>query len=106
MQEKAPGLLAEFTVLNDRRAIEIDSEDWLPASLGRILESHGYEGSEIGINFFTDASVLDRIGEKKILLFGPGEPSMAHKPNECVSIQKYKDAIQVLLELMQEQIPE
>lgn len=101
-QEREAGFTAEFAVLNDRRAIEIDSQDWLPSSLRRILRSHGYEGSNIGINFFTDASVLDRAGEKKILLFGPGEPSMAHKPNEYVSVKKYEDAIRVLQELMQQ----
>lgn len=105
-QEEVPGLKAEFFVLNDRRAIEIDSGSALPSVLRKILCSHGYGGSDIGINFFTDASVLDREGKKRILLFGPGDPSMAHKPNEYVSIKKYEDAIQVLLELMQEQIPE
>ena len=104
-QEKEPGFAAEFAVLNDRRAIEIDSLDWLPSTLRRLLQSYGYEGSDIGVNFFTDASVLDRAGEKKILLFGPGEPSMAHKPNEYVSVKKYEDAIRVMQELMR-QAPE
>lgn len=104
-QKKAPGLEAEFHVLNDRRAIHIDEGHWMPSALGSILRSHGYEGGPAGINFFTDASVLDRYDQKRILLFGPGEPSMAHRPNEYVHIKKYKDAILVLMEFMQECIP-
>ena len=50
----------------------------------------------VGLNFFTDASVLDRKGERDILLVGPGEPSMAHQPNEYVEIKKYEDAIRIL----------
>lgn len=103
-QKTVPGLRAEFEILNERRAIMIDSQHPMTSALRRIVRSYGYEGSDIGINFFTDASVLDRKDEKRILLFGPGEPSMAHKPNEHVSIKKYTDAVHVLLKFMQESI--
>lgn len=101
-QKTAPGLEADFRVQNDRRAIEIEKDHPMPSALRKIIRAHGYDGDEVGICFFTDASVLDREGEKKILLFGPGDPSMAHKPNEYVIIKKYEDAILILQELMQD----
>lgn len=101
-QKITPGLEAEFNVLNDRRAIKIDSQHPMTLALRKILRSYGYEGNDIGLNFFTDASILDRYDKKQILLFGPGEPSMAHKPNEYVDIKKYTDAIHILMEFMQE----
>lgn len=90
----------EFCSLNDRRAIEIDSNDKMVSELREIARRYGYAEGDTGVNFFTDASILDRYDEKKILLFGPGEPSMAHQSNEYVSIRKYEDAIQILSELM------
>lgn len=85
-----------FTALNDRRAIEIPDSHPMTEGMRKILKENGYGGEKLGINFFTDASVLDREDKKKILLFGPGEPFMAHKPNEYVEITKYEDAIMVL----------
>ena len=89
-------LKAEFEILNDRRAIEISDEHPMVSSMRKLLIERGYEGSDVGISFFTDASVLDRDAEKAILLFGPGDPSMAHRPNEYVETEKYLDAIEVL----------
>ena len=83
-------------MLNDRRAIEISSSHPMVKLLGKELREAGYEEADLGINFFTDGSVLDRNGERDILLFGPGEPSMAHKPNEYVEIEKYEAAIRIL----------
>ena len=91
-----PRFDASFCALNDRRAIEIDAGHPMTEGLGRQIKEAGYEGALLGLNFFTDASVLDRKGERDILLFGPGEPSMAHQPNEYVEIKKYEDAIRIL----------
>ena len=86
----------DFKVLNDRRAIEISRDHLMVKALGKKLQESGCGEDVLGINFFTDASVLDRKGERDILLFGPGEPSMAHKPNEYVEIGKYEAAIRIL----------
>ena len=96
LQKEDPRFDASFRALNDRRAIEIDAGHPMTEGLGRQIKEAGYEGALLGLNFFTDASVLDRKGERDILLFGPGEPSMAHQPNEYVEIKKYEDAIRIL----------
>ena len=91
-------LSGKFTALNDRRAIEIDGNHPMTAGIRGLLKKSGYTGEDLGINFFSDASVLDRAGEKDILLFGPGDPAMAHQPNEFVETGKYQDAIIILQE--------
>ena len=95
-KECDPRFEGRFTALNNRRAIEIPDTHPMTSGLREMIREHGYSGDNIGINFFTDASVLDREDHKKILLFGPGEPAMAHKPNEYVEINKYEDAIMIL----------
>lgn len=98
-QAEASALRAVFTLLNHRRAFEIDEEDKTVVSMVRLLQTHGYAGSALGINFFTDASVLARTAlDKRVLLFGPGEPAMAHQPNEYVELKQYLDAIEILKE--------
>lgn len=101
MEEEKSGdtrLSGQFTALNDRRAIEIPGSHPMTAGIRGLLKEAGYTGEDLGINFFSDASVLDRAGEKDILLFGPGDPAMAHQPNEFVEIGKYQDAIRILQE--------
>ena len=41
-----------------------------------------------------------------VLLFGPGEAGMAHKPNERVEIEKYQKSIQVLMDLIASEVDE
>lgn len=96
LQKKKPGLQAEWKFLNDRRAFEISSEDPDVARLRSLLQKKGYPGGDVGINFFTDASVLAKDRPKqRVLLFGPGEPALAHQPNEYVEIESYLDAIEI-----------
>ena len=57
----------------------------------------------VGINFFTDASIIAAdLPEAQILLFGPGEPFMAHKPNEYVDLEKYVKAIHIFRHLIED----
>lgn len=93
-------IFASFEVMNGRRAIEIEKGHEMVEGIRGLLKGMGYEGADTGINFFTDASVLDKVGHKNILLFGPGDPTLAHKANEYVSIEKYEDAIRILQKFM------
>lgn len=87
----------DVQVLNERRAIELVEENVWLKYFKECLEQEGEKPEEIGINYFTDASILTRrCKEMAILLFGPGEPHMAHKPNEYVEIEKYKEYIRLL----------
>lgn len=97
LQRENRELQAEWIILNDRRAFEIASDDPAVAGLRHFIQKRGYEGKDIGINFFTDASVLARNRmEQKVILFGPGDPRLAHKPDEYVEIEYYLKAIEIL----------
>lgn len=84
-------------ILNERRAIELaEDNEWLEY-FKECLKKDGENPEEIGINYFTDASILTKkYNEMPVLLFGPGEPHMAHKPNEYVEIKKYEKYIRLL----------
>lgn len=102
LQKEAPLLTARFEPLTNRRAFEISDEDADVAALRGLLKGQGYQGENIGIKFFTDASIFAaKEPERRVLLLGPGDPSMAHQPNEYVEIQKYLDCIEVLQKYVQ-----
>ena len=92
----APGLDLEFERLNERRAIEIDCGHPQVGRLQSLLRLAGCDETPIGISFFTDASILDRDDGMDICLFGPGDPALAHQPDEYVRIDRYYDAIRIL----------
>lgn len=89
-----------FKAENNRRAIEIEEDHEKVCQLKEILGRKELNEESIGINFFTDASILaEHDLEQKVLLFGPGKPNLAHQPNEYVEIEAYLTAVEVLTEM-------
>lgn len=93
-------LKTEFTVENERMAIETAPDDlWLRKT--EWVERCMYlSASQTGINYFTDASILAE-GKKDlpVILLGPGEPFLAHKPDKYVELKKYLQFIEFLNKL-------
>lgn len=99
LKQEKPALDMRFEVMNQRRAIEIAQEEREVQKLRQMIEKRGYQPKPIGINYFTDASILAQNElTQKVLICGPGEPELAHQPNEYVEIRKYLDYIEVLKE--------
>lgn len=91
---------SSFSVENNRRAIEISEDCREMKRLKNLLSEKKLSQERIGINFFTDASVMaEKDLEKKILLFGPGKPELAHQPNEYVELEAYFQAVEILMEM-------
>lgn len=104
-ERKTEGLLqVEYELKNNRRAIEVGEDAPIVRRLKRCMEKEGIPPKATGISFFTDASIMVKDQpEAQVLLFGPGEPSMAHKPNEWVDLEHYEKAIRVLEHFLEEQ---
>lgn len=100
-QETDGELEVEVHINNDRQAIEIPSNHRWLKKLQWELKLAKLPKERIGINYFTDASILAKgIPTTPVLLFGPGQPEMAHKPNEYVEIEKYIQYIKILSRLI------
>lgn len=53
-----------------------------------------------GVNYYTDASIYQpNLNGIPVLIYGPGEPSMAHQPDEWVEVEKYLDSIRYYIAL-------
>ena len=88
---------AEYEFLNYRPNISLAENDGFCTALGECIGKRKESPKYCGINYFTDASVfLQANPDMKILLFGPGEPKLCHKPNEYADIEKYYKAIDIL----------
>lgn len=98
LREKTGGLLqVETNIKNDRMAVSTGTDDEFTQELRRFSEKHGIEPENIGINYFTDGSLLlAEHPELKILLFGAGEADLCHKANEYVTLEKYYKSIEIL----------
>lgn len=91
-------LSIKFDVLNWREAIETAPDQVWVKRIEKGLKAEGVLANHVGINYFTDASILTKDMDDSIpvILFGPGEADLAHKPNEYVEIGKYLQYIRML----------
>lgn len=86
----------EIEVRNDRIAIEINSNNYWVKACKKVLKNLAIPSEEIGINYFTDGSILSKAVQMPVLLLGPGNPNMAHKPDEYVEKSKYLEYLEIL----------
>lgn len=97
-------LQGNVQIINNRRAIETGETSPLVCSMKQSIQAEGLKTECIGINFFTDASILARnLPDAQVLLFGPGEPSMAHQPDEFVDLENYMKAVRIFTSMIEYQ---
>lgn len=90
-------LRIELRLENYRKALETDRRQPWVGKMERALRRETGSVSYAGVRFFTDASVLTRKRDDvPVLIMGPGQDSLAHKPNEYVEIKKYLQYIRLL----------
>ena len=96
-EETEGQIRVEYHVKNDRIAVSTEPEDTFTKKLQKNIENNGVSPKNIGINYFTDGSIMLQANSKlKVLLFGAGEADLCHKSNEYVYLDKYYKSIEIL----------
>ena len=94
------GFPVEVEVLARRPPVETD-----PASpiVRQALELAAAQGTgppkPVGLAYFTDASVYQEALRVPVIIYGPGEASLCHQPDEWVSLAKYLNAVRFYVAL-------
>ena len=92
----------DINILNDLVAVGTSIEDPLiKLALSTADELFNREYTPKGVRFYTDASTfVPGLGNNlPVLIYGPGNETMAHKPNEYVEVSKYIDSIRFYKEV-------
>ena len=77
--------------------LRTSTSTWVPAVCSPFLMY------PIATGFFSDASIFLRTHNLPVVLFGPGESSEAHKPNEALVLARYYEAVACYRQLLLEQ---
>ncbi|MNI51118.1 putative succinyl-diaminopimelate desuccinylase [compost metagenome] len=98
LRERISNLNYTVTLIQDRQAIRTDdSHDLITAALDLVdLESRFVHG----VPYYTDGSVLNKHANLPILIYGPGDPKLAHQPDEWVDIDEYVRSIDFYRDLI------
>jgi len=101
-EKKYTGLSVEFEIINKRQHIETNTDDLEVVKIRNAIKKiTGENPLDIGINYFTDASIfIEEIPNIPIVLLGPGQQELAHQPNEWVGIDDYLKMIEIYKEIL------
>ncbi|SDF98280.1 succinyl-diaminopimelate desuccinylase [Fontibacillus panacisegetis] len=98
LREQVPKLNYTVTPILDRQAIRTDDSHNLIAAALDLVESENRLVQ--GVSYYTDGSVLNKNGDLPILIYGPGDPKLAHQPDEWVDIDEYVRSIDFYRDLI------
>ncbi len=97
---KKTNVESRLTYTLNREAFKTNKENFYVKKLMNSYFEITRKKAEFGrVNYFTDAAFFSKKDIPKII-FGPGEPDLAHKTNEFVKLSKIKDSILVYEEFL------
>lgn len=92
------GASYDIRIANDMPPLTTDSEDTFVQLTVDCARKHtGQSLKPKGVCYFTDGSVFAPHLHVPTFIYGPGEPTMAHQPDEWVEVDKYLASIRFFI---------
>lgn len=96
------GFPVDVTVVGSSPAVETDPDaPIIRVALDAAARTSGRPRRVTALPYVTDASVYQPALGVPVVICGPGEPGMAHQPNEWVAVSRYLEAIRFYAEVAQ-----
>jgi succinyl-diaminopimelate desuccinylase len=96
LSRNAADFKAKVKAINDHPSVETSpTEPVLQRFAAIVGEMTGQKVVFKGANYFSDAVGFLPVLKATLILFGPGEPGLAHQPNENVEIRKLVEASRI-----------
>jgi succinyl-diaminopimelate desuccinylase len=93
---RIPGFKASVSVINDRIPIETSPGETVVQSLADVIaEVTGHRPVPKGVRYYTDAVAFVPALKTPMVICGPGDPRLAHQPDENVEVSKLVQAAKI-----------
>jgi len=96
LEERGPDFKARVRAINDHPAVETPPSDPALQEFSAVVEEvTGRRPVFQGANYFSDAVGFLPVLKVPLILCGPGEPGLAHQPDENVEISRLVEAAKI-----------
>ncbi|WCK55701.1 M20 family metallopeptidase [Aneurinibacillus sp. Ricciae_BoGa-3] len=97
---KAAGASYQIEIANDLPSITTPEDDAFTILAVETAQKHlDSQLTPKGVRYYTDGSIYAPHLEIPVLIYGPGEPLMAHQPDEWIEVEKYLESIRYFIAL-------
>jgi len=96
IKQRLSDFKASIKIINNRTPLETSLREPVVKKFTEILfEINGKRPIPKGVNYYTDATVFIPFLKVPMIIFGPGNPQLAHQPNEHIEISKLIEASKI-----------
>lgn len=96
LSDRIPDLKASVKVTNDRAPVETSLEEPVVQSIADVVaEVTGERPVPRGVSYYTDGAALVPALKTPMIICGPGDPRLAHQPDEHVEISNLVQAARI-----------
>ena len=96
LSRRNPSFRASVKVTNDRLPVETSPDEPAVRLFVDIVEELlGDRPTPKGVRYYTDATALVPAFKAPMIICGPGDPKLAHQPNENIVIEKLVQAVKI-----------
>jgi len=98
LQRRVPGLKASVRLISDLPPVETSpTEQVVKEFIEAVRDVNSHPPEQAVVRFATEAAIYVPALRVPVLIYGPGDPALAHQPDEHVEVTRMVDASRVYL---------